>query len=124
MALIVAETRAQALDAAEQVAVDYVPLSAVTTTAAARARGAPELAPAVPGNLCLDWQIGDPAEGYTLRNGVAPEYIVALANELHADAWISIPHMAQDDYVSGVATLVHNTLNPGQHVYLAGAECS
>ena len=60
VALIVAETRAQALDAAEQVAVDYVPLPAVTTTAAARARGAPELSAAVPDNLCLDWQIGDP----------------------------------------------------------------
>jgi aerobic carbon-monoxide dehydrogenase large subunit len=60
VALIVAETRAEAHAAAEQVAVDYVPLPAVTTATAARARGAPELSPAVPGNLCLDWQIGDP----------------------------------------------------------------
>ena len=60
VALIVAETRAQALDAAEHVTVDYIPLPAVTTATAARARGAPELSPAVPGNLCLDWQTGDP----------------------------------------------------------------
>ena len=36
VALIVAESRDQALDAAERVVVDYVPLPAVTTAAAAR----------------------------------------------------------------------------------------
>lgn len=66
---------------------------------------------------------GDPADGYTVAtgfhvNGIAPEYIVALANELHANPWINIPHMAQDDYVSNVARLVHGTLNSNQHVYL------
>jgi len=61
VALIVAETRAQALDAANQVAVDYVPLPAVTTAAAARAPGSPEISSEVPGNLCFDWHTGDPA---------------------------------------------------------------
>src|SRR5215831_6703293 len=61
VALIVAETRAQALDAAELVTVDYTPLPAVTTAAAARAAGAPEISPEVPGNLCFDWQTGDAA---------------------------------------------------------------
>src|SRR5256885_1473194 len=37
VALIVAETRAQALDAAEQIVIDYSPLPATTTAAAARA---------------------------------------------------------------------------------------
>ena len=59
VALIVAETRAQALDAAEQVIVDYAPLAAVTTAAAARASEAPELSPEVPGNVCFDCRIGD-----------------------------------------------------------------
>ena len=44
VALIVAETREQALDAAELVAVDYAPLPAVTSAAAARAPGAPQIA--------------------------------------------------------------------------------
>ena len=61
VALIVAETRARALDAAERVAVDYDPLPAVTTADAARAPGAPELSPGVPGNVCLDWHWGDAA---------------------------------------------------------------
>ena len=41
VALIVAETRAQALDAAELVTVAYAALPAVTSAAAARAAGAP-----------------------------------------------------------------------------------
>jgi carbon-monoxide dehydrogenase large subunit len=59
LALIVAETRAEALDAAEQVAVNYAPLSAVTTAAAARAPGAPQIAVEVAGNVCFDWRTGD-----------------------------------------------------------------
>ncbi len=61
VALIVALTRAQALDAAELVAVDYAPLPAVTTAAAARAPDAPQLSTEVPGNVCVDWRTGDPA---------------------------------------------------------------
>ena len=61
VALIVAETRAQALDAAELIAVDYAPLPAVTTPEAARALGAPQIAEEVPGNVCLDWRAGDSA---------------------------------------------------------------
>ena len=61
MALIVAGTRAEALDAAELVTVDYTPLPAVTTAAAARASGAPEISDEVPGNVCLDWRTGDAA---------------------------------------------------------------
>jgi aerobic carbon-monoxide dehydrogenase large subunit len=60
VALIVAETREQAQDAAELVAVDYIPLPAVTTAAAALAPGAPLLSENAPGNLCLDWRTGDP----------------------------------------------------------------
>jgi carbon-monoxide dehydrogenase large subunit len=59
VALIIAETRAAALDAAEEVIVDYAPLPAVTTAAAARMPGAPEIAAEVPGNLCFDWRTGD-----------------------------------------------------------------
>jgi aerobic carbon-monoxide dehydrogenase large subunit len=61
VALIVAETRAQALDAAEQVLVYYSPLPVVTTTAAARAVWAPQISTEVPGNLCFDWLTGDPS---------------------------------------------------------------
>jgi carbon-monoxide dehydrogenase large subunit len=61
VALIVAETRDQALDAAELVAVDYTPLPAVTTIAVARVPSAPLVTDKAPGNLCLDWRYGDRA---------------------------------------------------------------
>ena len=61
VALIVAETHAQALDAAERVVVDYQALPAVTSPEAARAPHAPQLSDEVPGNTCLDWHTGDTA---------------------------------------------------------------
>jgi aerobic carbon-monoxide dehydrogenase large subunit len=61
MALIVAESREQALEAAERVLVDYMPLPAIVGTAAARAPGAPLVMPQVPGNLCFEWHTGDGA---------------------------------------------------------------
>jgi carbon-monoxide dehydrogenase large subunit len=61
VALIIAETRTQALDACEQVVIDYTPLPAVTTAAAARAASAPEISDAVRGNVCLDWSTGETA---------------------------------------------------------------
>ena len=57
--LVVAETQAQALDAAERVGVDYRPLPAITTAADTRASGAPEISADVPGNVCMDWRWGD-----------------------------------------------------------------
>ena len=56
VALVVAETRDRALDAAERITVDYDPLPPVTNVAAARAEGAPRLHPAVPGNLYFESQ--------------------------------------------------------------------
>ena len=48
VAAVIAETPAQAADAAERVAVDYEPLPAVTDARAAQARGAPQLHEAPP----------------------------------------------------------------------------
>ncbi|MBS0220818.1 MAG: xanthine dehydrogenase family protein molybdopterin-binding subunit [Proteobacteria bacterium] len=59
VALIVAETLAQALDAAELIAVDYAPLPAVTAAEAACAPDAPQISDEVPGNRCIDWRTGD-----------------------------------------------------------------
>jgi carbon-monoxide dehydrogenase large subunit len=61
VALIVAETAAQAQDAAEAVAIDFEELPAVTTADEALAKGAPQLHPGAPGNLVLDFVGGDKA---------------------------------------------------------------
>jgi aerobic carbon-monoxide dehydrogenase large subunit len=81
VALIVAETRAQALDAAEKVIVEYDPLPAVTTAGAARAPGAPAISAEVPGNVCLDWRIGD-AAAVDATFAVAP-HIAELSLDNH-----------------------------------------
>jgi hypothetical protein len=52
------------------------------------------------------------------KNGVAPEYLVALCNELDADAWVNMPHGADDAFVRNFATLVRDTLEPGRKVYV------
>ena len=59
VAVVVAETRAQARDAAEAVEVAYEELEAVTTAEEALKKGAPQLHPEAEGNLIFDWEIGD-----------------------------------------------------------------
>jgi carbon-monoxide dehydrogenase large subunit len=61
VAAVIADTLAQAMDAAERVAVDYEALAAVTDVRAAQASGAPELHKAAPGNVCFRWARGDEA---------------------------------------------------------------
>jgi carbon-monoxide dehydrogenase large subunit len=60
--LVVAETRNQALDAAERVVVDYEPLPAVVRARDALRADAPLLSDVVPGNLSMDWAWGQNAE--------------------------------------------------------------
>jgi carbon-monoxide dehydrogenase large subunit len=59
VALVIAETAAQAQDAAESVMVDYKELPAAVTAEAALAKGAPQLHEVAPGNLVLDFTGGD-----------------------------------------------------------------
>jgi aerobic carbon-monoxide dehydrogenase large subunit len=59
VAAVVAETLAQARDAAEAVHVEIEPLPAVTTPGAAATPGAPVLYDDVPGNVGLDFHFGD-----------------------------------------------------------------
>ena len=61
VAMVVAESAAQARDAAEVVEVDYEPLPAVVETAHARDPGQPLVWDDVPANLCFDWEVGDAA---------------------------------------------------------------
>lgn len=47
-------------------------------------------------------------------NGVPMEVMVALANELGADPWFTIPHLAEDDLVRDMARIAADGLNPGR----------
>src|SRR5262245_25559535 len=61
VAVVIAETKNQARDAAEAVAVNYEELPAVADVKAAIKPGAPQLHPEAPGNIIYDWHIGDDA---------------------------------------------------------------
>ena len=61
VAVVIAETRQAAKDAAEQVVIDYTDLPAVATLRDAIAPGAAMVHDDAPGNICYDWHIGDKA---------------------------------------------------------------
>ncbi len=61
VAMVIAETAAQAKDAAELVEVDYEPLPPVVGIEDALKEGAPQVHDDAPGNLCYFWEIGDKA---------------------------------------------------------------
>ena len=50
--------------------------------------------------------------------GVPVEVMVQLANEIGADPWFNMPHLADDAYVTAFATLVHDTLDPRLVAYV------
>jgi hypothetical protein len=59
---------------------------------------------------------GSPSE--PLANGMSVEYMVQLANDLDADAWFNMPHMADDTFVRNFATYVRDHLEPGLKAYV------
>ncbi|MBV6648407.1 MAG: xanthine dehydrogenase family protein molybdopterin-binding subunit, partial [Hoeflea sp.] len=61
VAIVVADSKAQARDAAEAVVVDYETLPVVTSAIEALKDGAPQLHPEAKNNLIFDWEIGDSA---------------------------------------------------------------
>ncbi|MGC2779803.1 MAG: xanthine dehydrogenase family protein molybdopterin-binding subunit, partial [Bradyrhizobium sp.] len=61
VAFVVAETAAQARDAAEAVELDIEPLPAVTNAEEATKPGAPQLYDHIPNNVALDYHYGDTA---------------------------------------------------------------
>ena len=62
IAMVIADTYAQAKDAADMVVVEYNVLPAVTNSKVARADGAPQVHADVPNNLAFDWELGNPRE--------------------------------------------------------------
>jgi len=57
--LVVAETLAQARDAAEQIEIDWTPLPAAADTKGAAEPGAPQVWPQAKNNQVFDWELGD-----------------------------------------------------------------
>ncbi|MFM9023958.1 MAG: Calx-beta domain-containing protein, partial [Planctomycetaceae bacterium] len=62
---------------------------------------------------------GTPSE--PVVNGISLEYMVQLANDLDADPWFNMPHMADDTFVRNFATYVRDHLEPGRTAYVEWA---
>jgi len=80
VAMVVAATLAEARDAAELVAVEYDELPVVTDTAGALDAGAPQIHDEAPGNLCMDWGMGDRAATDAAFAGAAHTVALDLIN--------------------------------------------
>jgi hypothetical protein len=50
--------------------------------------------------------------------GVPLEIALQLANAVSADAWMNVPVMADDSYITQMATLVHSQLGKNQKIYV------
>ncbi|EFJ43984.1 hypothetical protein VOLCADRAFT_95837 [Volvox carteri f. nagariensis] len=50
--------------------------------------------------------------------GIALEYLVRLCNLLGTDPWVNVHHLADDDYVTSLATMLRDSLRPDVKVYV------
>lgn len=51
-------------------------------------------------------------------NGMSVEHMVQLANDLDADPWFNMPHLADDTFVRNFAIYVRENLKPGLTAYV------
>ncbi|MFT7643326.1 MAG: hypothetical protein ACI9G1_005091 [Pirellulaceae bacterium] len=66
----------------------------------------------------VDYATQSSANWYATQNGIAPEYMIELSNELAANPWFNMPHGANDDFVRNFAELARDTLDPDLDIYL------
>jgi carbon-monoxide dehydrogenase large subunit len=116
VAVVVAEDRYTARDAADLVEVEYEPMDAVVDVVKALADGAPQVHADAPGNLAFDWQLGDLAAVDAAFANAAKTASVDLRNNR------LIPHavepracLASVDDASGEVTLRMTSQNPHVH---------
>lgn len=112
VAFVVAESAAEARDAAEAVELDIETLPAVVTAADALRPGAPLLYDDVPGNLALDYQYGD-AEKVDAAFAVAA-HVTRLSLDSHRLVVNSMePRCALGDYDAGTGRFTLHAATQG-----------
>jgi carbon-monoxide dehydrogenase large subunit len=113
VALVIAETREQAKDAAEMIDVDYDALPAVVNVVDALQPGAPQVHAEAPGNRCYHWALGDKAAtdaAFAKAAHVTKIDIVnnrLIPNAIEPRAAVASYNRAQDEY-----TLYVTSQNP------------
>lgn len=114
VAFIVADTAAQARDAAEAIIVDYNPLPAITDGAAALEPGAPQLWPEAPGNLAFRFQKGDAAAVQAALAAAATVVTLDLVNNRISAAPME-PRTAIGHHDAATDTLLLEVSGQGVH---------
>jgi carbon-monoxide dehydrogenase large subunit len=115
VAVVIADTYAQAKDAAEKIEVQYTELPAVADTASAARSGQPQIHDAAPGNTVYNWHLGDKAA--TDAAFAAAKHVTKLDlvnNRLIPNAME--PRAAVGDYDSGDDTMTLYTTSQNPHV--------
>ncbi len=122
VAVVVADTRQHARDAAEAITVSYEVLPSATTMAQAQAPGAPAVHEAVPSNLCYDWHIGEKAAVDAAFAGAAHRVVFETTNNRLVPNAME-PRAAIGDYdaTTGEHTLYTTSQNPHVIRLLMGA---
>ena len=122
VAVVIAETKAQAKEAAGLVDVDYQPLPAIAGLSQASAEGAALVWDEAPGNICYDWGLGDEAATDAAFEGAAHVVTLDLVNNRLIPNAIE-PRAAIGDYdaTDDSYTLYTTSQNPHVIRLLMGA---
>jgi len=122
VSVVIAETKAQAEEAAELIEIDYKELPAVPSAEAALKKGAPQLFDTVPGNLCYDWHIGDlAATQAAFAKAAHVTKIDMVNNRLIPNAMEPRAYIGEYDRGTGDYTLYTTSQNPHAIRLLMGA---
>jgi len=116
VAVVIADSREAAADAAEKVRVEWQPLPSVTATEGALRSSAPQIHAGAPGNVAFKWEIGDRAAtdqafrdaAVTVKRRLVNQRLVANAIEPRAC-------VARYDDATGELTLWVTSQNPHVH---------
>ena len=116
VAVVIAETLAQARDAAELVEVDYRPLPAVASTADAAGEGQQQIHEEAPNNICFNWPFGDKDANDEAFDSAHKVSSIELVNNRMVTNPME-PRAALGEYNSGTEeiTLHMTTQNPHVH---------
>jgi aerobic carbon-monoxide dehydrogenase large subunit len=113
VAVVIAETLAQARDAAEKVKIDYAVLPAVADPAAAQKQGAPQIHEVAPHNTIYQWHLGDPkAVDAAFKSAHHVTKLDLINNRLVPNAMEPRAAIAEYDAGTGHLTLWNTSQNP------------
>jgi carbon-monoxide dehydrogenase large subunit len=122
VAVVIAETKGAARDAAELVSVEYDVLPAVPTLAAAQRPGAALVHDGVAGNICYDWHLGDKdAVDAAFAKAHKVGKLELVNNRLIPNAMEPRAAVGEFDPMSGEYTLYTTSQNPHVIRLLMGA---